>query len=145
MVRNSGVWSTPTHFRALLGGQGEHTGEDFGNGSLTATPPSQGRPLLPLHKPPPASLSSHPELSRHDDSCSHSVFLVLIMCTQQAYEPPKTEGVRLTVEDSPRLWRQTQGQLRPFELCASAKHSAAPCLSPCVCKVSSSRARLTGR
>ena len=100
MVRNSGVWSTPTHFHALLGGQGEHTGEDFGNGRLTATPTSQGRPFLPLHKLPPASLSSHPELSRHDDSCFHSVFLVLIVCTQQAYEPPKTEGVRLTVERS---------------------------------------------
>ena len=109
------------------------------------TPTSQARPFLPLHKPPPASLSSHPDLSRHDDACFHSVFLVLIVSTQQACEPPKDRGdtsdCRTILH---RLWHQTQGQLRPFELCVSAKHLTSLWLSLCVCKVGSSRAHLTG-
>lgn len=144
-VRNLGDWSTPAHLHALLGGQGEHIGEDFGNGRLTATPTSQGRPFLPLHKPPPASLSSHPDLSRHDDACFHSVFLVLIVSTQQACEPPKDRrdmsDYRMILH---RLWHQTQGQLCPFEPCVSAKHLTSLWLSLGICKVGSSRAHLTG-
>lgn len=123
-------------------GRGEHSAGGLWKWEAHRAP-HLSRPLLSLHKPPPASPGSHPDLERHNDSCFRSVSLVLILSTQQACEPPKGRGATSDCRMILHRLCQTQHHSAPSSRVSRAKHLTSRWLSLCVCKANSSSAHLT--